>query len=132
MDKQLTLDGTPRELKVDVLVDGWDKYREQAKKDQAGCYQCWTGEYDSDTDTITINLDVLLECCFGGYDYRDWSAGQCDVFIWKLTKTITHEYIHHILNELVSEKACSQLDKITEKITEISDKIEEKGETNHE
>lgn len=107
------------ELKVDVLLDGWGKYREQAKKDGFGCYSVWAGEYDSDTDTITISLDVLLESCFGDYDFREWGIGQCDVFIWKLTKTITHEYIHHILNELVSEKACSQLDQILQKETEI-------------
>jgi hypothetical protein len=113
--KQLTLDGNVQETQVKFMLDGSKRAHEQAKREGAFAWLVSGAFYDSHTDVITINLDVLIEAVLRDSWHDTLSVKRTDLLIWEFTKTMSHEYMHSVLRKLVSEKACHALDNIAEK-----------------
>ena len=118
MLKQLTLDGKIRELQIEFQLDGWRKQeREQASEGGYDLYLISGGLYDTRTDTITISLDALLEVVL--LKIGDFSPNEDEAFIAQFSKTVSHEYIHSLINNMVSGSACHKFDNIAEKLERL-------------
>jgi len=118
MLKQLTLDGKIRELQIELQLDGWRKQeKKQAAEGGHGPYLISGGLYDPRTDTITISLDALLEAVL--LKIGDFSPNEDEAFIAQFSNTVSHEYIHSLINNMVSASACHKFDNIAEKVEEV-------------
>jgi hypothetical protein len=100
-----------REPRLNLLLDD-SQPRKTEYITVTGKYIAIVGYHSPDSAEITINLDVLGDYYFKDERHWNWTAKQCDLFIRKLTTTISHEYIHHLLNEIDCEDTCMQFDQI--------------------
>jgi hypothetical protein len=119
MMQQLRLDGTPRETKVNLYLDGWERTHDDAEKHGYGMFEIPSGTHDRLTDIIDINLDVCTSAFFGldcEPEPEQATPKDIDRFAEALARIILHEHVHSVLNSEIDHDTSSAWDNIAQKL----------------